>query len=60
MKDGHREHRNSAKDEKVKDRASHGSSRRSRRDEDDGRHRKKKESKRIKDDAYRDADGDKA
>ena len=57
MRDGHREHRHSAKDERMKDRASHGSGRSSRRDDDDDRNIREKDKRRIKDDAYRDADG---
>ena len=57
MRDGHREHRHSAKDERMKDRASHGSGRSSRRDDDDDSHIREKDDRRIKDDAYRDADG---
>lgn len=60
MRDGHREHRHSAKDERMKDRASHGSGRSSRRDDDDDRHIREKDGRRIKDDAYRDADGNRA
>ena len=56
MRDGHRERRHSAKDERMKDRASHGSGRISRRDDDDDRHIREKDSRRIKDDAYRDVD----
>ena len=57
MRDGHREHRHSTKDERMKDRAGHGSGRSSRRDDDDDRHIREKDCRRIKDDAYRDADG---
>ena len=57
MRDGHREHRHSDKDERMKDRASHDSGRSSRRDDDDNRHIRKKDDRRIKDNAYRDADG---
>ena len=57
MRDGHREHRHSAKDERMKDRASHGSGRSSRRDDDDDRHIREKDGRRIKDNSYRDADG---
>ena len=39
MRDGHRERRYSAKDEKMKDQASRGRGRSSRRDEDDDRQR---------------------
>ena len=57
MRDDHREHRHSGKDERMKDRASHGSGRSSRRDDNDDRHIREKYSRRIKDDAYRDVDG---
>ena len=57
MRDGHREHRDFAKDERMKDRASHGSGRSSRRNDDDDRHIRVKDGRRIKDDAYRYADG---
>ena len=54
MRDGHREHRHSAKDERMKDRASHGSGRSSRRDDDDDRHIREQEGRKTKDDGYRD------
>ena len=57
MRDDHKEHRHSAKDERMKDRESHGSGRSSIRDDDDDKHIREKYGKRIKDDAYRDADG---
>ena len=57
MRDGHREHRHSTKDERMKDIASHGNGRSSRRDDDDDRHIREKDSRRIKDDAYRDVAG---
>ena len=59
-RDGHREHRHSAKDEHLKDRASNGSGRSSRRNDDDDRNIREKDGRRTKDDAYRDADGYKA
>ena len=57
MRDGHKEHRYSAKDQRMKDQASCSRGRSSRRDDDDDRNIRDKDSRRIKDDAYRDADG---
>ena len=56
MRDGHREHRYSAKDERMKDQASCGRGRSSRRDDDDDRHIREQEGRKIKYDGYRDAD----
>ena len=57
MRDSHREHRYSAKDERMKDQASCSHGRSSRMDDDDDRHIREQEGRKIKDDVYRDADG---
>jgi len=57
MRDAHREHRYSAKNERMKDQASCGRGRNNIRDDDDDRHIREKEGRRIKYDGYRDADG---
>ena len=57
VRDGHKEHRYSTKDERMKDQARCGHGRSSRRDDDDDRHIREQEGRKIKDDGYRDENG---
>ena len=60
MRDGCKEHRYSAKDERMKDQERCDRGRINRRDDDDDKNISEKDGRRTKDDAYRDADGYKA